>query len=455
MMIPHVVKNLNITLFLFLLAVSGFCAAYSTSDTPFSLVIYPKEGIPGPPNQAYPASVTIDPGDTLPLVAKVFDRQNIWLSQFETDTAPITWKIVSLSSGLPCDVLTSTIGFKTSFIATSGYNACRILATFSQEGSLVSDTVVVATLPRCCTKQLTIEASPDFNVSPNSVNRLGTIRFWCQQLFQSVYAIIRDQYGNYVSLSGQTVWQSRDTSIAEIAGGGTAPGEGIIRCKNYGSTWIFALDSSTGPHLFDSVQVLCPGACPHLYQLQIAKDGSPPLESLILHQGSSTTLHAQAARIDSAQIVENVPVYWAISGDLHFSTIAPENQPSWTFSALDIGTGWIKIHAHSENAIPDSIPVTVVPAMHSNDRSGAPILKILVGNRSIGVPGDASSISISGFDLRGRLLFKQERGISDGQLLQRNGSEAPFSGVIMSSISFKDSRGNIVSRETVKSLFRH
>jgi hypothetical protein len=454
MMIPHVVKNLNIASFLFLSAVSGFCATDPDTSI-YLLYVYPKEGSPGPPNQAYPASITMIPGDTLPLVAKVFDRQNIWLSQFETDTAPITWKIVSLTSHPPGGVLTSTNGFKTSFIATSGYNACRILATFSQEGSLVSDTVVVATLPRCCIKQLTIEASPEPYISLNSVNRLGTISFWCKQLFESVYAIIRDQFGNYVSLSGQTVWQSRDTSIAEIAGGDTALGEGIIRCKNYGSTWIFALDSSMGPHLFDSVQVLCPGACPHLYQLQIAKDDSVTLESLTLYQGTSITLHAQAARVDSAEIVENVPVYWSVSGNLHFSTIAPAGQPSWTFSALDTGTGWIKIYARADNAIPDSIPVTVVPAMHANNRSGAPILKILLGNRSITMPRGANIISISGFDLRGRILFKQESRFSGGQLLQRNGSKASSSQVALINISFKDNHGNILSRETVKSFLGH
>jgi hypothetical protein len=451
MMIPHVVKNLNIASFLFLLAVSGFCATDPDTSI-YSLYVYPKEGSPGPPNQAYPASITMIPGDTLPLVAKVFDRQNIWLSQFETDTAPITWEIESLTSENPCGVLTSFNGFKTSFIVTSGYNVCQILVSYSQEGFHVSAKVVVATLPRCCTKQLTIETSPDPYISPNSVNRLGTISYWCKQLFESVYAIIRDQFGNYVSLSGQTIWQSRDTSIAEVARGNPALGEGIIKCKNYGNTWIFALDSSMGPHLFDSVQVLCPGACPHLYQLQIAKDDSVTLESLTLYQGTNITLHAQAARVDSAEIVENVPVYWSVSGNLHFSTIAPAGQPSWTFSALYTGTGWIKIYARADNAIPDSIPVTVVPAMHANNRCGNPVLKIMLGSRSISVPGGANSISISGFDLRGRILFKQESGISGGQLLRRDGSP---SGVALIVDSFKDSHGNIVSRETVKSLLGH
>jgi hypothetical protein len=427
----------------------------ATASTAIYMAIYPKEGMPGPTNQPYPypSSLIIMTGDTLPLVAKIFDRAGIWLSSFESDTAPITWKLVFTYSSSACGELTSTSGFKTSFIATQGYNTCCIIVTFSPGGSYNSDTVNVIVAPRPRPNHLVIEASPDSTISLNQDNRLGSIGFSCNQTFRTVYAIIRDIFGNYVSHSEQAIWQSRDTSISEVTPGEPLLGEGIVKCKKYGHAWIFAQDSSLGTAIFDSVLVECAGPCPRLYRLQIVKDDSVPLDSLTLSLGSSVTLRAQAVRVDSAERVD-VSAYWTFSSNLHQASVAPDSLPSythsWIFSPLDTGSGWIRIHVHSENAKPDSIWVTVVPATRANYRGGNPVLKIMLGIHSFSVPRDTKTFSISGFDLRGRLLFRQEKQISGNQLLQSTTGDARHSGVALFIISFYDARGKVLSEEKFK-----
>jgi hypothetical protein len=457
MMLPFQ-KNRN-HLFPLLLLSAAFCG-FCADDAPLQLVIYPKAGVPGPGNlpyagpgnQSYPylSSIIIMTGDTFPLVAKVFDRAGIWLSSFESDTAPITWKLVFLDSSFPVGTLTSTSGFKSSFIATKTFFPCYIIASF--EG-YPSDTVSVDIMPRPRPNHLVIESSPNsLTKSPNSDDRLGIMTIGCKEAFKSAYAVTRDVYGNYVSHSEKTVWQSRDTSISEVIKGDSLLGEGIIKCKKYGNTWIFAQDSSLGTAIFDSALALCAGPCPRQYRLQIVKDDSVPLESLTLSLGSSVTLRAQAVWVDSAVCI-NVSAYWTFSSTLHQPPAAPDSLlSSWIFSPLDTGSGWIKIHVHSENAMPDSIWVTVVPATHANDRRGDPVLKITLGNRIFGVPRDAKTFSIIGFDLRGRVLFRQEKQISGNQLLQSTTGDARHSGIALIVLSFYNVKGNVLSAEKFKSL---
>jgi hypothetical protein len=452
-MLHRIIRNQLFSFLLLLATFSGFCAF----DGPVTLRIYPKEGAPGVDNQPYPPPtmvsytfpIYIKFGDTLPLVAKIFDQSDIWLQQFESDTAPIRWKLASFTSSPPCGVLTSDSGFRTSFIATIGCGACSVIATLSQEGPLVSDTILLGAL--CGPNHLVIEASPDSTISMRSDNPVRSLYFYCQNPIDSVYAIIRDIYGNYFSHSRQTIWQTRDTSIAEVTQGNAAIGEGIIRCKKYGNTWIFARDSISGSPKYDSVLVQCAGPCPHIYHLQIVKDDSVPLEALTLYSGTSITLFAQAVRVDSAECVD-VAAYWDVSGNLHLSSVAPANQSFWTFSPLDTGTGWIKIHVHSEYAMPDSIRVTVVPATRANNRSDYPVVKIMLGNRSFSVPRDAKTFSMTGFDLRGRVLFRLEKQIAGYQLLQSNAGAARHSGIALFVISFYNVQGKGLAEEKFKSV---
>jgi hypothetical protein len=454
MMPCNKIRNKVFPLLLLLAAFSGFCAF----DGPVTLRIYPKEGAPGVDNQPYPPPsmvsytfpVYINFGDTLPFVAKIFDQSDIWLQQFETDTAPITWTLLLDYPWSPGGVLTSDSGFRTSFIATIGCGACYVIATLKQEGPLVSDTILLGAF--CGPNHLVIEASPDSTISLANDNPVRSLYFSCHHTIDSVYAIIRDIYGNYFFHSGQTIWQSRDTSIAEVAQGNAAIGEGIIRCKKYANTWIFAHDSISGSPMYDSVLVQCAaGPCPHIYHLQIVKDDSVPLEALTLYSGTSITLFAQAVRVDSAECVD-VAAYWDVSGNLHLSPVTPDFQHSWTFSALDTGTGWIKIHVHSEYTMADSIRVTVVPATRANNQGDYPVLKIMLGNRSISVPRDTKTFSITGFDLMGRVLFKQEKQIAGYQLLQSNLGAARHSGIALFVISFYNAQGKGLAEEKFKSV---
>jgi hypothetical protein len=429
----------------------------ATADAPLLIAIFSKEGVRLQHNQ----SIVLESGDTLQLVAKIMDYHGLWLSEFESDSAPISWKLTSVNSMVPPGSLAPAIGYKTSFIASMDYSfsPCQIIATFSQDNYSISEYVEVRVYPPPEPSHLVIEPDSTMLASPNTDNRLGIVSIACYENYRSVYAIQRDPYGNFISLSGHVVWQSRDTAIAAVSPADSLVGEGIIRCKKYGSAWVVAQDSSLGDSIFDSVRAECAGPCTSISRLRIVKQDSVPIDSLPLRVGESVTLDAQAARIDSVQF-DDVGVNWAFSEGLRLSSVTQEPAPpsgrthSWTFSALDTGRGWIKIYLSSDNAIPDSIWVIVLPATGANNRCAAPgAATIRLGNRIIGVPHSAVRWTMSGFDLMGRVSVRKQGRFIENQTIQLTAQDARNSGMMLVVVTLRDEQNTVLKEVRFLSVF--
>ncbi|MDD5675711.1 MAG: fibro-slime domain-containing protein [Chitinivibrionales bacterium] len=123
-------------------------------------------------------------------------------------------------------------------------------------GNTESASEEVHTSP-CQPNHMSIEASPDLNVSLWKDNPVDTVVLPPGKTNAPVYAVLRDKYGQWVGISNPTDWTVRDSSIATVISGTAALGEGVItRTGKTGYTRIVAIDHNN--KFTDSVVVSIP-----------------------------------------------------------------------------------------------------------------------------------------------------------------------------------------------------
>jgi hypothetical protein len=217
-----------------------------TIDAPLRIVLYPFAGPPGPANSPYPnppTAVVCSVGHTISITAKVFDRGSFWLSGYERSPLDtfFHWKIIPLQTGIPpACTLSANRGFQTTVIAR-GYLSFKVVCTYMNGSSNgPSDTLLVGIILLGHQHHLVIEPDPNWQASPNRDNPIDTLLLPSAQTIRSVYAIVRDTFGNFVEYSTSTDWKSEDTSIAVVYNGLTSLGEGIVTPRGFGQTRIIA-----------------------------------------------------------------------------------------------------------------------------------------------------------------------------------------------------------------------
>jgi hypothetical protein len=220
------------------------------------LVLYPAAGPPPTVNTAYPPQVFDTVGQTLPLVAKVFNRPNVWLADYERPDAPISWKVEELTWATGSGVLDMDSGFQVNFTGLKAYQTVRVIATLYCGSPCAFDTIIITILPKPFPPQLVIE--PDSlgpTAYPHTPHRAGQVTLGATETKMTVYAVLRDVYGNFIHFSDSTIWTSRDTSIIRATSGNTSIGEGILtRSASMGQTYVIAQNKSN-PAIKDSVLV--------------------------------------------------------------------------------------------------------------------------------------------------------------------------------------------------------
>lgn len=242
-------------------------------DMPIHMTLYPA---PGPPNTTtnvpyrdpknpYAPSVTITAGTTLPLVAKIFDLAGQWLSSYERADVPISWKIVELTGATGSGVLDKVSGYQVNFTGLKAFQTVRVTAILSMGGVYISDSITISIL-RIPAFKLVIE--PDtagmktlYLNDPTAQHRAGQITIGATETSRSVYAVLRDIYGNFIRFSDSTIWTSRDTSVVKVTGGNASYGEALLtRSASMGQTYVIAQDKSN-PAVSDSVLVVLATCC--------------------------------------------------------------------------------------------------------------------------------------------------------------------------------------------------
>lgn len=326
---------------------------------PDKLILYPEEGAATAGNQPYPdpsTTITAVAGTPFPLAAKILDRRNVWLSEYEDDplSEGIHWRIVELPSTDSSGFLDDTTGHVTSFMPVRAYQSVYIVADLSiDENHVLMDTVRLEIVPGE-PAQLVIEGSSTYD--PNRANPIDVTTIPFNTTFTRIYAIIRDSIGNFIDYSLATTWGVVDNDTAvSVRNGNTNLGEGVVSRKAKEDTVeVYAID---GPTTFrDTTTVLL---LPYYFtELRIVVGSDTGAESLTMTTNDDTTVHVQGLRSDSLIWVD-VSGHWENSSNLDIIPTAPGWASDWFFSPADTGTGFIRVSLDDEEQTkPDTLPVT-------------------------------------------------------------------------------------------------
>jgi fibro-slime domain-containing protein len=296
---------------------------------------------------------TVAAGTPLPLYAKIFDQNNVWLSAYEQNPSSITWRIQELAGNPPTGNLLTTQGYTTTFTPTKAYNTAYVIAELGTNGGVISDMVKIYVKPAPA-NHVVIEASPSGSASPNADDPIGLIVFGPADTVRYAYAVLRDAYGNYVSSYSDGLWQSLDTSLVKAAPGFAANGEGVVtRSGNSGDTRIVV--HSADFTLRDTAQVSLNNIT--YDSLRVMVSDSLVIAQLAMRTDQDTTLWVQGKRSDTHSW-EYVAANWSLMGGITASPPAPQSSISWTFAPTDTGTGAIVVALGA--SAPDTVRVSFV-----------------------------------------------------------------------------------------------
>jgi fibro-slime domain-containing protein len=314
-----------------------------------------------------PDSVTVSADSTLPLVAKIFDINKIWLRQYETDgsiSATIQWTIVENSGHVKSGKLNQNYGHEVIFTPDSAYRNVLVIASIPISPTLtLSDTVKIH-INAGTPKQLFIEASANWQASPNKRNFIDTIKIQDSITTANGYAILRDAKDNFAGYSTSTTWNvlnidtTKDTSIT-IRNGVTVVGEGIIERK--------AKKGVPRISAFDNTYSLCDSAYVELLEyyykeLRIVVGGDTNLTLLTINTNQDTTLRAQGLRSDTKTWEDIKNGTWTNTPSLDKSIRTPGTAESWRLSPIDTATGKIMVSMPTDpRTKPDTLNVRFTP----------------------------------------------------------------------------------------------
>ncbi len=332
-----------------------------THGKPRNLVLYHQAGAPGGGNTPYPSPPAVDTliaGDTALIVAKLFDHQNVYLSQYNTSGAPIAWSRSEIAGVPPTGSHTPNTGYLTKFVPTRAYNTVEVTARFSEDGIVLTGTVRFYVKPAAVT-HLVIEPTPLRSVSPHADNPLTQTTIGSSDTVAYGYAILRDRLGNYVAPATSASWASQDISVVTASPGVAVNGEGVFRRARSGSgqTEVIATSGS----LRDTVQVVLSNIT--YDSLRVVDPSLRDLRTLTLRTDTSVTFYALGRRSDNGEW-DNVPVTWrAVS--VSTSPSAPATpRDRWSFQPASLGFGSIVASMSSgSRTLLDTVTVQFVPGL--------------------------------------------------------------------------------------------
>jgi hypothetical protein len=300
------------------------------------MALYPAAGQPNVgPNFAYPPTITVIAGQPLPLTAKLFSISNQWLSGYERAGAPISWKIQELTGATGSGALDKDSGFQVTFTGYKGYQSVRVIATLNDSGRYASDSIAISIRGHDSPNKLVIE--PDTlgrYADLTGEHRAGQVALGVVETTRSVYAVIRDPYGNFVAFSNPTVWTSRDTAIVRVTGGNASLGEGILMRPTpgaVGQAYVVA-QCNSDPTLKDSVLVVLDNCCSGV---SLGRSPQRALELALEIPGAGRRVFALPRDIGNARL--SLALY-SLSGRVVFKTeVVNAGKPICVNSSLQPG----------------------------------------------------------------------------------------------------------------------
>ena len=328
-----------------------------THGLPFSLVLYPNPGAPSVANAAYksPGTAIIDTaGRPFQMVAKIFDKNGVWLNDYEKSNAPIEWTKIELTGNPPTGTLNNALGYLSVFSPVRAFNTLYVIATFDTIGyPKYSDTVLLQIVSGPA-KQLVIEADQNWQTSPNDPRPVDSIQIATNETYRYVYAILRDSLGNFVNYSKITDWTSLDPTVVSAQDGLTSIGQGTVtRIGDEGNTSVIAA-SREYAGLADTIKAV---VLKYYYlSLQIDVRQIVHITNLTMSTNDDTTLYVRGQRSDNL-LWETVSAKWENASNLILAPSAPERAETWRFSPVAPATsGWIRVTLGNDaQTKPDSV----------------------------------------------------------------------------------------------------
>jgi hypothetical protein len=221
-------SNLTLAIFvLCILLISKYVPSAEHGDVVYRVQLYHHEG--SPLLQTPVHSDTIIAGTTDTFVAKVFDRNNVWRSDYERSDSGrmyIRWKFEKMYGyGSPESiVLSDTVGHIVIVSSSQAYSSCRIIVSFM--GGM-KDTVLLCVKPLPVPDILSIQTEKNRRIYLDM--KIDTLRLTAAVTL--VYAVILDQLGNFVRYATHAVWSSSDTASIVTTPGDSATGECILKAN--------------------------------------------------------------------------------------------------------------------------------------------------------------------------------------------------------------------------------
>ena len=346
---------------------------FFTNGLPNRMALYPQKGQPDTgTNVAFNAGATVTATAGVPftIVANLFDNKGKWLNAYQTIGQPFTWT----SSDATVGSLDSLHGYITHFTGRKAYSITTITATFVANGAPLTQSINIYVVPGPA-NHLTLESDTSRLTSPNADNRAVRISIDSSATTAMVYAILRDQFGNWVGYSSRTGWSTADTTKAIAAAGITTIGQGIItREANTGQTTIYAVDSNHAGFEDSVIVVLSTVTYDSLRIVVAMGDSVKIITNLTMRTDQDTILQVQGRRSDT-KTWEPVPGNWSISPQIKTTPVPAQNATFWgEFTPNDTGRGTITVTY--AKAVPGSIPFTFTHGLPSRiaiyPGSGAP-----------------------------------------------------------------------------------
>jgi fibro-slime domain-containing protein len=339
-------------------AVSDSVVAIFLPGLPGQVRLYRRTGTPtaAGPYRVPPQRDTLTAGVSAPFVAKIFDRNNIWLSDYEASgrNSLFSWTVTLVDGFNPADTLSTRTGYQVAMLPTQAYNTYNVTVTFTEGTSVYSATAQVYVKPGAV-DHLVIEGNPNpTGTARQNDNPLSTIEFGNRDTVKTAFAVLRDSFGNYISASQSTNWKSINTNIVTATEGLAVVGEGrVIRVGTLGSTRVVATNRNNSA-LFDTVDVVLSQFS--YDSLRIVVDDSLPIEFLVMRSDQDTLLQVLGKRsFDGVWVPVNGD--WAYISDNGAQSAS--SLTAWTFAPTDTGSGIIVVTRGS--AVPDTVTVQIKP----------------------------------------------------------------------------------------------
>ncbi|MCL2242020.1 MAG: fibro-slime domain-containing protein, partial [Chitinispirillia bacterium] len=391
------------------------------------------------------AEVTVSAGNALPLTAKLFTAlpatAGTWLQDLENPlgAALINRWVWSFVPGTPVNAATTlsgTSGDSITFRSTAAHHTYQVRAVYTAGSKSLEQIIYIRVVPSMENIKLVIEPNSNgLSLSPNASQKVDPITFADVERSKIVYAVIRDQYDNFVCFSGgpniydpasvtpqPTQWSPAAAAgdiITASRGNDITRGEGVVeKNANTGETWLKAHDLTYNKR--DSVRVNLLGygysriviaeECPN-GSGNTLRPGYCQIETLNMTTNDTKTIYVFGERTDcgtppitGAACWEAIEVDWGRSVELvpAFPTTSP-NTPSWTLNPQATGTGQITATNIGSN-LTTSIPavITVGPPLEVRIKI-IPIVEPVPGQPIVG--------GIAGQPIRAEVSYYNRNGL--------------------------------------------